>query len=419
MIVKNEEANLPACLASAADLVDEVIVVDTGSTDRTREIAVNAGARVIDFAWIDSFAAARNESLRDATGDWIFWLDADDRLDEENRGKLRELFASLPDASAAYVMKCLCLPDPHNRTATVVDHVRLFRNHAALRWEYRVHEQILPALRRAGHDVRWSNVVIQHAGYQDPELRQRKLQRDLRLLEMENAERPDEPFILFNLGSIAVEQGRLDDGVKILQRSLALSQPEHSIVRKLYALLSQCHRLRGEMELALAACRKGREFYPDDVELLFQEGIVLRGRGDRAGARRCWTRLLRPSNGEHFASIDTGLGGYKTRHNLADLELEEGNLASAEAHWRAALAERPDFLPALLGLGEVHARQGRASDVEQIARKLDQVGHAAEANILRSRCQLAQAESGQSYRQQGELLAPPVGKSLIMPNCHG
>ena len=89
MIVKNEEATLAACLASVADLVDEMIVVDTGSTDRTRDVAGQGGARVVDFAWVDDFAAARNESIRHATGDWIFWLDADERLDEANREKLR------------------------------------------------------------------------------------------------------------------------------------------------------------------------------------------------------------------------------------------------------------------------------------------------------------------------------------------
>ena len=94
MIVKNEEANLPACLASAADLVDEVVVVDTGSTDRTKEVAARFGARIFDFPWIDDFAAARNEALRHATGDWILWLDADDRIDEPNRQKFRQLFAA-------------------------------------------------------------------------------------------------------------------------------------------------------------------------------------------------------------------------------------------------------------------------------------------------------------------------------------
>src|SRR5207244_2007812 len=75
MIVKNEERHLGGCLPSVHDLVDEIIVVDTGSTDRTKEIAAWFGAKVVDFVWQDSFAAARNESLRHATGDWVLWLD--------------------------------------------------------------------------------------------------------------------------------------------------------------------------------------------------------------------------------------------------------------------------------------------------------------------------------------------------------
>src|SRR5437763_14372147 len=144
MIVKNEEANLPACLESVRGLFDEIVIVDTGSTDRTKESAAAFGAKLFEFAWVDSFAAARNECLRHATGNWIFWMDADDRLDEANRQKLRALFASLKNENAAYTLKCLCLPDPESGAATTVDHVRLFPTHPALRREDRVHEHTLP-----------------------------------------------------------------------------------------------------------------------------------------------------------------------------------------------------------------------------------------------------------------------------------
>ncbi len=124
MIVKNEEANLSACLEPVRDLVDEIIVVDTGSTDHTRDIAAGLGARVFDFPWVDSFAAARNACLEHATGAWIFWLDADDRLDATNRERLRTLFDNLEDRNDAWVMKCHCLAGPEGGSGTVVDHVQ-------------------------------------------------------------------------------------------------------------------------------------------------------------------------------------------------------------------------------------------------------------------------------------------------------
>src|SRR5262249_29710988 len=162
-------------------------------------------------------------------------------LDGDNRGKLAALLGALGQGEgAAYVLKCLCLPDPVTQTAMVVDHVRLFPNRPDLRWRYRVHEQILPALRAQGVPARWASVVIHHTGYQDAALRARKLERDLRLLRLEVAEQPDDPFTLFNLGSVFHEMGGLDEAVPLLRRSLALSDPGASIVRKLYALLAQC-----------------------------------------------------------------------------------------------------------------------------------------------------------------------------------
>src|SRR5216683_2753537 len=95
LMVRNEEEALPGCLQSVAGIANEIIVVDTGSTDRTKETAASFGAKVFDFPWIDDFAAARNECIRHATGEWIFWMDADERMDEVNREKLKALFQSI------------------------------------------------------------------------------------------------------------------------------------------------------------------------------------------------------------------------------------------------------------------------------------------------------------------------------------
>ena len=138
MIVRDEEENLPRCLESVRGIFDEIIVVDTGSVDRTKEIAREFGAQVFDFAWVDDFAAARNEGLSHATGDYAFWLDADDLVEPATRTKLIRLLGKLrADDEAGYVVRCACAPSPDGiKGETVVDHVRLFPLRPGVRWNY-------------------------------------------------------------------------------------------------------------------------------------------------------------------------------------------------------------------------------------------------------------------------------------------
>jgi tetratricopeptide (TPR) repeat protein len=469
LIVRNEETRLPACLESIAGIAHEIIVVDTGSTDRTKEVAADFGAKVFDFPWIDDFAAARNECIRHATGEWIFWLDADERLDEVNREKLRRLFDSLPAVgpasraglevrlgspdlpraegdNVAYVMKCLCVePSGHqhavanNRHGTVVDHVRLFRNRPEHRWKYRFHEQILPALKTTGTEIRWTDIVIHHVGYQDPALTRHKLERNLRLLHLDIAEHPDDPYILFNLGWAYQELGRVPESLSFLHRSLQLSHPADSIVKKTYALLVQAHWRLGQRNDALAACRAGRARCPADAELLYLEGQLLKDVGQVDGAIAAFRRLVSKNeinhgeHGEHgedsyprintnrheessqasslitqhsalstpqFGSIEVGFTGYLARNQLAHLYYGKGQHAEAEAEWRQAVDERPDFLPAWLGLGELYLDQGRLEELDAVVKHVlepsggsqPSQGEKNEGLVLKARGLLARKE---------------------------
>jgi len=207
MIVKNEEAHLATCLGSVADLVAEIVIADTGSTDRTKEIAAGFGAKVIDFPWVDSFAAARNESLRHATGDWVLWLDADKYLDAENRDRLRALFSSLGQENIAYTLRQHSFLEEAGQAA-VVDQVRLFPRHPDLRWRYRVHEQILPSLHGLGADLRPTEVVVHHTGFTELPKQGPKVDRNLRLLQLDLLDHPEDHFILYNLGTVALSQNK-------------------------------------------------------------------------------------------------------------------------------------------------------------------------------------------------------------------
>jgi glycosyltransferase involved in cell wall biosynthesis len=99
MIVRDSSRTVSDCLASIAPWVDELVVVDTGSTDNTPDIAQSHGARLFEFPWCDDFAAARNESLRHASGEWVFWMDSDDTIDEANGQKLRKLISADPESA--------------------------------------------------------------------------------------------------------------------------------------------------------------------------------------------------------------------------------------------------------------------------------------------------------------------------------
>jgi tetratricopeptide (TPR) repeat protein len=371
IIAKNEEHRLGKCLASAVDLVDETIVVDTGSTDSTKAIAARHGAKVFDFPWCDDFSAARNESIRHATGDWIFWLDCDHWLDETNRQRLKTLFANLPNENGAYLMKWHSPSSDEGGQGTLIDATQLFRNDPRIRWEHRIHEQIRPSIQRSGGSTHFSDVIIHHSGYQDAIDKHRKLERNLRLLILENIERPNQVSTLFHLGWTYWLLGRPAEAWQPLERSLSLSQPGETVVRKTYALLVRCARQLGRQQNAFDVCSMGRKHFPNDPELLFHEGQLRREGGDFAGAEAVLKHLLTsPAENYVTAGVDPSLKGYKGRCALAEVYRDQGRVADAEREFRAVLAEHPELTPAWLCLGDLWLNQQRFTDVDQLAAQL-------------------------------------------------
>ena len=410
MIVKNEEANLPACLAAAADLVDQVVVVDTGSRDGTRAAAAGFGARLVDFPWIDDFAAARNEALRHATADWIFWLDADDRIDEPNRQRLRRLFEHLPDDNAGYLMKCVNASTTEAGAGSVLEQVRLFRRHPEVRWQYRVHEQIVPAITRLGGVQRTTDVTIQHVGYEDPGRRRDKLLRDLRLLQLDTAEHPHDPLPLFHLGWTWHLLGNVAEALPVLERCLQAAAPELAIVRKAYQLGVRGLRQLGQQPRALQWCQAARARYPHDLELCFHEGQLLKEGGQFAAAEACLLQLFSMPRGVYTAiGDDTGLGGFKGRCALAEVYRDWGRPAAAEEQYRLALEEQPDFMVAWICLVDLLCSQGCWQEAEALAGTLAaRVGGAVNGTLLQARCLMFRKDYAQARRlaEQAIALAP-------------
>jgi glycosyltransferase involved in cell wall biosynthesis len=157
MIVKNEEEVLQQCLDSVKDIVDEIIIVDTGSTDRTKEIAKNFTDKIYDFEWIDDFSAARNFAFRQATKDYIFWLDADDVLSEEDQKKMQKLKEQLTDDVDVVSMWYHIAFDEYDNPTFSYRRNRLVKRERNFQWRGAVHEY----LEFGGHVIQ-SDIAVRH-----------------------------------------------------------------------------------------------------------------------------------------------------------------------------------------------------------------------------------------------------------------
>jgi len=196
MIVKNEEGFLPDCLDSIGDIADQIILLDTGSTDKTKAIGQKYRAEIHDFNWVDDFAAARNESIRYATRDWIFWLDADERLTTESKPIIREILAG-DDRTVYYNIRIQNLDQagvPVNQSSAH----RLFPNHQKILFEGAIHEQISASARAHGLKEVQSEITLNHLGYglAEPEARIKE-QRNRKLLQKMLKRMPQNAYIHF------------------------------------------------------------------------------------------------------------------------------------------------------------------------------------------------------------------------------
>jgi glycosyltransferase involved in cell wall biosynthesis len=190
MIVKNEEANLSKSLAPIAAHFDEVILVDTGSTDRTISLAGQYGAKVFVVPWQNDFALARNQSIEKASSDWILWFDADNRMEVTDVKKIKGLIDHQPD-------KVFWLTEVVEPRGDTLIQKRIFPNRADFRFAGAVHEQLI----HPPEGIRYvmTDIQIYHWGYVDKEILKQKGLRNLQILQGVLARQPSDYFAHFNI----------------------------------------------------------------------------------------------------------------------------------------------------------------------------------------------------------------------------
>lgn len=239
MIVKNEEQTLARCLDCMAGLADEIIIVDTGSTDRTKEIAAAYTDKIFDFVWKDDFAAARNFSFAQAAKDFCMWLDADDVITKKEQEKLRRMKDRLTDSTDVVMMKYVTAFDAANRPVFYFYRERIVKNNGRFLWKGRVHEAIEPEGK-----VMYSDVSIWHKKEKNPDTG-----RNLRIYEnMLKAQEAFGPREQFYYGRELYEHGKWKEAAAAFETFL--QSEEGFLENRIEACrqLAGCRKQEGDLK---------------------------------------------------------------------------------------------------------------------------------------------------------------------------
>ncbi|MCL5268325.1 MAG: glycosyltransferase [Bacteroidetes bacterium] len=276
MIVKNEEGSLASCLQSTRGVVDEIVVVDTGSSDSTVEIAEGFGAKVIAHEWHYDFAEARNVSLDHASGDWILVLDADEELPDATRRRIPETAGTMEaDGFEVTVRSELPEGDAANYDDSRI--VRLFRNRKEYRYTMPIHEQVRPSIERAGGKIFSSDLIIAHHGYSSMVVqgKERRADRNLKMLREAISKSPAEPYFHYQLGATLMSIGKRSEAHVELTGVLGMDYGKlgPAILDKLYMKISQLALEKNDYASAIQNADTSLRINPDNVISMYVAAV--------------------------------------------------------------------------------------------------------------------------------------------------
>jgi len=348
MIVKDEARHLAECLEGISQIADEICIVDTGSTDETVEIAREYDARTSVFIWCDDFSAARNESLRQCTGDWVLVIDADERIAPEDVAKVRALAEGPTNVCHRFVTRNYtntetvgefrpCAPDdPWARGFAgwyPSVKVRLFPNRVGARFEGRVHELVHQSLERQGIEPVLCDVPIHHYPFlRTPEQILEKQERYLHLGHEKLAAHPDDPNAYAELGNQYADVRDYASAAGAYRESLKRDPSNPVVMKDLGGVL---HLLKRSEE-AKRALKLALQLDPALAEAWRNLGVVYADEKQWPLARECFQRGL-----DSDPSWADG-------HRYLSVALEaDGRMDEAAAEAQKAVALSPDPKPAL------------------------------------------------------------------------
>lgn len=366
LIVRNEELHLARCLDSIRPWADELVVVDTGSTDQTVKIAASRGAHVVHTEWADDFAKARNFGIGQARTLWIFVLDADEHLAEGiDMQQLRNKLLHSKETAYRVVIE-----NTSGNNSIRNEAVRLFRADQGYCYIGAIHEQLVAGVSGAYRDVDGplSDVRLQHDGYEPGELvRKQTAERNGRIIRKQLEEQLDSPFHWYNLGVTLSQQSKAAEASAAFARARALAAPDAPFRPSLMLDSVRAMLAIGEDESALELLVRETERYPDYADLQLLYGECLYRQGAWIEARQAYAAAIEAGQVDSGPYLtEAGAASFKACTALAGLERRLGNRQEAARRYEQALVARPGWPQALEGLAELlHEAGGSDSAITQ------------------------------------------------------
>ncbi|HEX3551086.1 MAG TPA: tetratricopeptide repeat protein [Candidatus Elarobacter sp.] len=372
MIVKNEERFLAECLASVRDVVDEINVVDTGSTDRTIEIARSFGANVTFREWRNDFGWARNESLAMAKRRWTLVLDADEELARESATLLRALRETPAGLTGVYVHIQNLIDDVSGAASTMTHMLpRVFPNTPRIRYKNVIHESLVVDGERHLHAA-LSPVLIRHKGYTAEIMDARgKNVRNAPLLERALKEAAGDAFSWFNFGTAAVAAGDYETGIDVLERMFAMPGPRRMFFPVAYVMLAHAYADgRNDLERAMETIDKAIEEAPGHANVIFTRAHLLSKLERYEEAREeCERAMAARSSAANHAMVDDEIFTWKSQLNIASTYVREERLDEAVPWFERAYQGKPDSTLLRGLLANAYEKVGRFYDAERLFRE--------------------------------------------------
>jgi hypothetical protein len=343
LIVRNESRFIEDCLRSLAGVVDEIVIVDTGSTDDTIEKALRFPIKLHQFAWCDDFSAARNFALEHASGEWILYIDADERLVVPDRGTLDMVVGD--KGKVAWKLRFCPRID-----WTPYAELRLFRNDPRIRFQGVIHERMHEGVEHVAISDRLEigqcNLMLQHVGYEDDQAH--KNPRNIPLLRANLTHDPDHVYSWWHLGESLRLAGDVHGAIAAWTQGVAVARAVPATVRRSSHALSAASLIRLQVERGVSVddlLREARELYPEHLTIRWIDATIALERGDNDTSRPILEMLASidpESFFDHDVSYEKALFRHLAQDALALCYFRMGRFLDAARCYRLAAQNSPD-----------------------------------------------------------------------------